>query len=88
YADELFSRDTRVLFERLMRAGGITREQLAVKPAAYRNLHFEHLSVIDGEPFLKPAELDFYADAYDKTGFTGGLNYYRNLSRNWQLMKG
>jgi pimeloyl-ACP methyl ester carboxylesterase len=88
FADQLFQRDTRALFEKLMRARGITREDLAKKPVAYRNLHFEHLSASDGQQFLTVAELDVFARVFAETGFTGGLNYYRNLSRNWQFMKG
>ena len=26
-----------------------------------------------------------YVDTFERTGFTGGLNYYRNLDRNWEL---
>jgi pimeloyl-ACP methyl ester carboxylesterase len=35
-------------------------------------------------PFLTEAELQVYVDAYTRTGFRGGLNYYRNLDRNWE----
>ena len=35
-------------------------------------------------PFLSDAELQVYVDAYTRTGFAGGLNYYRNLDRNWE----
>ncbi|HWE54134.1 MAG TPA: alpha/beta hydrolase [Acidimicrobiales bacterium] len=36
-------------------------------------------------PWLSPAELDFYVQEFSRTGFTGGLNWYRNLDRNWEL---
>ena len=26
-----------------------------------------------------------YVEAFERTGFTGGLNYYRNFDRNWEL---
>ncbi|KAI9078781.1 hypothetical protein K1719_039239 [Acacia pycnantha] len=35
--------------------------------------------------WLSEEECDYYATKYDKTGFTGGLNYYRNLDLNWEL---
>ena len=35
--------------------------------------------------FLTDAELQVYVEAYLRTGFRGGLNYYRNLDRNWEL---
>ncbi len=35
--------------------------------------------------WLTAADLDVYISAFATTGFRGGLNYYRNLDRNWQL---
>jgi pimeloyl-ACP methyl ester carboxylesterase len=35
-------------------------------------------------PFLTEDELDVYVRAFTRTGFHGGLNYYRNLDRNWE----
>ncbi|WP_144404463.1 hypothetical protein [Belnapia sp. F-4-1] len=29
-------------------------------------------------------ELNFYASHFERTGFTPAINWYRNLSRNWQ----
>jgi pimeloyl-ACP methyl ester carboxylesterase len=28
-----------------------------------------------------------YVEAFERTGFDGGLNYYRNIDRNWELAK-
>ena len=36
-----------------------------------------------GAPLLSAAELAVYVDTFTRTGFTGGLNWYRNLDRNW-----
>ncbi len=38
-------------------------------------------------PWLSDEEFDVYVAAYKQTGFTGGLNYYRNVDRNWTLLK-
>jgi len=35
-------------------------------------------------PILSPAEMQVFVDTFTKTGFTGGINWYRNFSRNWQ----
>lgn len=35
--------------------------------------------------WLSDAELDHYVQTFDATGFTGGLNYYRNIDRNWEI---
>ncbi|XP_047313065.1 epoxide hydrolase A-like [Impatiens glandulifera] len=36
--------------------------------------------------WLSPEDLDYYADNFTKTGFTGGVNYYRALNLNWELL--
>jgi pimeloyl-ACP methyl ester carboxylesterase len=30
-------------------------------------------------------DLRVYVEAFERTGFTGGLNWYRNIDRNWRL---
>ncbi|WP_322797467.1 alpha/beta hydrolase [Tepidiforma sp.] len=35
-------------------------------------------------PWLSEADLQVYVDAFSATGFRGGLNWYRNVNRNWQ----
>ena len=40
----------------------------------------------DGLPdWLIQAELDRYVEEFTRTGFTGGINWYRNFDRNWEL---
>ena len=36
--------------------------------------------------WLSDADLDYYAGEFARAGFRGGLNWYRNLRRNWELM--
>ncbi|HEX9385604.1 MAG TPA: alpha/beta hydrolase [Anaerolineales bacterium] len=45
-------------------------------------------------PFIKPdvfpdwfteQDLDYYTREFERTGFRGGLNWYRNYDRNWEL---
>jgi pimeloyl-ACP methyl ester carboxylesterase len=40
----------------------------------------------DLPPWLTEADIDFYAAEFMRTGFRGGLNYYRNIDRNWELL--
>jgi pimeloyl-ACP methyl ester carboxylesterase len=35
--------------------------------------------------WMSEDELQVYVDAFERTGFTGGLNWYRNIDRNWEL---
>ncbi|MGI8663043.1 MAG: alpha/beta fold hydrolase [Acidimicrobiales bacterium] len=34
--------------------------------------------------WLTQAELDHYIAEFSRTGFTGGVNWYRNMDRNWE----
>ncbi|HEX7322416.1 MAG TPA: alpha/beta hydrolase [Mycobacterium sp.] len=36
--------------------------------------------------WISTDELDHYITEFTRTGFTGGLNWYRNLDRNWEIM--
>lgn len=36
-------------------------------------------------PWLSEEDLRVYVEAFERTGFTGGLNYDRNIDRTWQL---
>jgi pimeloyl-ACP methyl ester carboxylesterase len=39
-------------------------------------------------PILSAEEKKVFVDTFTKTGFTGGINWYRNFTRNWQNSKG
>lgn len=36
--------------------------------------------------WLNEADVDFYVSEFTRTGFRGGLNWYRNIDRNWELL--
>src|SRR5258707_2089877 len=38
-------------------------------------------------PWLTEADLDFYTEEFKRTGFRGGLNWYRNMDTNWKLAR-
>jgi len=35
--------------------------------------------------WITEADVDFYVGEFSRTGFRGGLNWYRNIDRNWEL---
>ena len=39
-------------------------------------------------PILSAEEKKLFVDTFSKTGFTGGINWYRNFTRNWQRSDG
>jgi pimeloyl-ACP methyl ester carboxylesterase len=60
----------------------------------WRFLFGKHESILDtgGLPEVLPgwltqADIDFFVNELTRTGFRGGLNWYRNLDRWWELSK-
>jgi pimeloyl-ACP methyl ester carboxylesterase len=46
-----------------------------------------HMPEASGLPrWLSEADLEFYAAEFARAGFAGGLNWYRNIDRNWELL--
>lgn len=39
-----------------------------------------------GEPLMSDTELAVFVSSFESTGFTGSINWYRNLDRNWHLL--
>jgi len=35
--------------------------------------------------WITEADIAKFAEGYQKSGFRGGLNWYRNIDRNWEL---
>jgi pimeloyl-ACP methyl ester carboxylesterase len=41
-----------------------------------------------GNPIMSDQELAVFVSAFESTGFTASINWYRNLDRNWHLLAG
>lgn len=86
-AEAVMDPRARMVFEKLMRGGtdpAVMAEQgFARKQGANFN-PFRNIEEIGlhGEPVLGPDELDVYATTYERTGFRGGINWYRNIDAN------
>jgi len=85
-AESIMDSKARLIFDRLMRAPHDLAEamkrmtqggELDMNP--FRQI--ESLKP-DTELIVTPEELDVYVNAYEKTGFRGGINWYRNIDRN------
>lgn len=92
-ADALLAKDVAKTLRFFYRKTGITIEEFDKRPPEERNLAFVRAldtdeSIWPGEALLKPDELDVYTKAFARTGFTGGINWYRNFTRNWQTTEG
>ena len=88
-ADAVLARDVRLVFERLM-VGGIAPEQALARaaqlPGGPDMNPFRRLGELEpmGATILTPEELEHYVEVFTRTGFTGGVNWYRNFDRNWE----
>jgi pimeloyl-ACP methyl ester carboxylesterase len=88
-ADALLAQDVGKSFRFFMRKNGFTAEEYAKLPKEARNLELVQALQGDenswtGEALMTPEDLQVFIDAFTRTGFTGGINWYRNISRNWE----
>jgi pimeloyl-ACP methyl ester carboxylesterase len=60
---------------------GAAVRMLAPGPAGFIDRLPEPVALPD---WISQDELDHYISEFTRTGFTGGLNWYRNFDRNWQ----
>jgi pimeloyl-ACP methyl ester carboxylesterase len=92
-ADQILAQDVEKTFRLFFRATRMTAEQFAALPADSPARKFELLGALEAEIpadaklILSDEDLRFYVDTYKRTGFTGGINWYRNIDRNWELTK-
>jgi pimeloyl-ACP methyl ester carboxylesterase len=86
-ADAVMNARVRLVFEKLMRTS-MPFERFAKESAARGGdmNPFRRLEEIPdlGDPILSHEELDHYVQVFERTGFTGGINWYRNMDRNWE----
>jgi pimeloyl-ACP methyl ester carboxylesterase len=94
-ADKALAADVSKTFTLLMRHGGLfNAKEFAKLPADAPERKFQLLKMLEqpvdsfgGQVFLKPEELNVFVTTYKKTGFTGGINWYRNIDNNWELTR-
>jgi pimeloyl-ACP methyl ester carboxylesterase len=90
-ADGLFASDPAHFFDVLMRKNQIRRAEFEQLPAEMKSLSLKATMArkeSGGEPLLTDEERDYYASAFGKTGFTGAINWYRNITHNWETLEG
>ncbi|MGH6872552.1 MAG: alpha/beta fold hydrolase [Rhizomicrobium sp.] len=90
-ADRILAQDVGKTFRFFMRKGGMTAAEYAKRPQSERNLELVAALQSDeskwpGEVVMRPDELKVFVDTFTRTGFTGGINWYRNFTRNWEIV--
>ena len=87
-AEAELEQDVRATIRRLAHGGSgdaPARETIAMVPRQGGFLQY----MTDPEtlpPWLTAADVEFYAGELARTGFRGGLNWYRNIDRSWELL--
>jgi pimeloyl-ACP methyl ester carboxylesterase len=85
-AEAVMDPRARLIFDRLMRAPvdpTVAREQMMASGELDMNPFRRIEEFQPNTPLIVSSEeLDVYAKAFEKTGFRGGINWYRNVDRN------
>ncbi len=90
-ADAALAKDVGKSMRFFMRKSGMKLADYQKLPAEQRNLALVKALEADetswagaGTQLLTPEELKYFVDCFTRTGFTGGINWYRNFTRNWE----
>jgi len=72
------------IFRRRIRVG--QAGQPSTRPPSFNVSLMNALKVTDppGEPLMTDEEMNIFVAAFSKGGFTGPINWYRNITRNWE----
>jgi pimeloyl-ACP methyl ester carboxylesterase len=87
----ILERDVEHTFRSMLRGRGYTREQFEAAPKEVQEVPagvFVGEPQLFGEPIVSEDELAVYVDTYRRTGFSGGLNWYRALRRDFEEAQG
>ncbi|MEC7378760.1 MAG: alpha/beta hydrolase [Pseudomonadota bacterium] len=88
-ADEVFATNTKQFLNNLYRTNqwqypsvdlgpGMNMINMATLP--------ELADGMPGDPLMSDQDMQVFLDAFATSGFTGGINWYRNFSRNWEII--
>ncbi len=88
-AEAVFESDIDKTFRYFMRKSDVSQQSFEARPAERRSLalqdglaHFDPAK--DTQQLLSDEERAVFVDAFTRTGFRGGINWYRNFTRNWE----
>jgi pimeloyl-ACP methyl ester carboxylesterase len=89
--EAMLERDVEATFRALIRGRGMTLEEFRASPPEIQEIRagvFVGDPQMFGDELLSDEELAVYVDTYRRTGFTGGLNWYRALHQDWEEGRG
>jgi microsomal epoxide hydrolase/non-specific protein-tyrosine kinase len=85
--EAMLERDVEATFRALIRGRGYAMEEFRLAPPEVQEVPagvFVGDPQLFGDELLSDDELAVYVDNYCRTGFTGGLNWYRALHEDWR----
>ena len=83
-ADAAFEENPRKFLNNLYRTEQ-WREAPPNLPAGMPLISLAKADAMPGNLMMAEKDLDVFVQAFETSGFTGGINWYRNFSRNWHL---
>jgi pimeloyl-ACP methyl ester carboxylesterase len=89
--EAILEADVEHTFGSLLRGRGLTMEQFEAAPKEIQEVPagvFVGDPQLFGEPIVSEQELGFYVEVYQRTGFTGPLNWYRALRCDFEEAQG
>jgi pimeloyl-ACP methyl ester carboxylesterase len=86
-AEKEFRQDVRKTFRSFV-AGRVNKDDPPISSMVPRHGGWLNLRPLPPSlpKWITEADIDFYVAEFERTGFRGGLNWYRNVDRNWELM--
>jgi pimeloyl-ACP methyl ester carboxylesterase len=92
-AEAELERDVRQTFLKLLGGGSVAGGPREKSDSGPVGMVPRDGGLLSGRPtpttlpkWLTEADIDFFSREFERTGFRGGLNWYRNTDRNWELL--
>jgi pimeloyl-ACP methyl ester carboxylesterase len=89
--ERILGADIEHTFRSMLRGRGYTRAEFEAAPKEVQEVPagvFVADPQLFGDPIVSDEELAFYVDVYSRSGFTGGLNWYRALRKDFEEAQG
>jgi pimeloyl-ACP methyl ester carboxylesterase len=93
-AEQILEADVRKTFDFILSRGGIwNKTSFSQMPESSDERQMNLLAMLQredppGDPFMSEEVMNYFAETYEATGFTGGLNWYRAVGKLGPIMAG
>ena len=84
-ADAAFAANTENLLRNLYRTNQWQHDPVDLGPGMPM-VNMASAAEMPGELMMSEEDLDVFVSSFNQSGFTGGINWYRNFNRNWGIL--